>query len=148
VVSDADRLDAIGAIGIARCFAFGGSRERALWDGESTPSLTSLGHFWEKLLKLNETLIPMRPGIWPAGGRSFCMNSCSNFHGNGLNSCLRSGFQETLTAIFRRSVKEAEAGMRKIGRLAVLLVLVQIPGYSQGWFDGLERRTEGSTGGD
>ena len=56
VVSDADRLDAIGAIGIARCFAFGGSRERALWDGVSASSLTSLGHFWEKLLKLNETL--------------------------------------------------------------------------------------------
>ncbi len=38
--------------------------------------------------------------------------------------------------------------MRKIGRLAVLLVLVQIPGYSQGWFGGLERRTAEPTGGD
>ena len=48
IVQDADRLDAIGAIGIARTFAFGGERGRGLED--------SIRHFHEKLLLLKDEM--------------------------------------------------------------------------------------------
>lgn len=66
VVRDADRLDAIGAVGIARTFAFGGAKGRLLYDASETPrdnmsveeyrtkETASVTHFYEKLLKLSE----------------------------------------------------------------------------------------------
>ena len=61
VVGDADKLEAIGAIGIARAFSFGGVKGRALWDGTDTKPAevyvsgtmgTTVQHFYDKLLRL------------------------------------------------------------------------------------------------
>lgn len=67
-VQDADRLDAIGAIGIARCFAYGGHAGRLMYDPNEPPVMHataeaykaskghSLNHFYEKLFLLKERM--------------------------------------------------------------------------------------------
>jgi uncharacterized protein len=56
--ADADRLDALGAIGIARTFAFGGAHGRPIWNpqldaaSDSPYGISSIHHFYEKLLHL------------------------------------------------------------------------------------------------
>ncbi len=55
IVQDADRLDAIGAIGIAKCFAGGSLFNRCIYDPENVKG-TSIGHFYEKLLKLKDLM--------------------------------------------------------------------------------------------
>jgi len=64
VVQDSDRLDALGAIGIARTFAYGGYKQREIYNPAVKPKLcktfssykknkdTSVSHFYEKLLLL------------------------------------------------------------------------------------------------
>jgi uncharacterized protein len=59
ILQDADRLDAIGAIGIARAFNYGGFRNRPIYDPEekiNEEGLSTIAHFYEKLLKLKEMM--------------------------------------------------------------------------------------------
>ena len=55
-VQDADRLDAMGAIGIGRAFAFGGSRGRRMHDPENVDITTTIQHFYDKLLRLMDLM--------------------------------------------------------------------------------------------
>ncbi|MFF2752833.1 HD domain-containing protein [Psychrobacillus sp. NPDC058041] len=69
IVRDADRLDAIGAVGIARTFAYGGAKGRKLYDVSETPrsnmtveeyrskDTASVTHFYEKLLLLSNGMM-------------------------------------------------------------------------------------------
>lgn len=69
IVRDADRLDAIGAVGIARTFAYGGAKGRKLYDNAEeargamsveeyrTKSTASVTHFYEKLLLLKDLMV-------------------------------------------------------------------------------------------
>lgn len=57
IVQDADRLDAIGAVGIARCFAYGGSVGSLLYNPEDqSEKSSSIQHFYDKLFKLKDLM--------------------------------------------------------------------------------------------
>jgi len=68
IVQDADRLDALGAIGIARTFAYGGYQRKSIYDPDIPPNTTlsaeeylhspttSINHFYEKLFHLKRLM--------------------------------------------------------------------------------------------
>lgn len=56
IVQDADRLDALGAIGIARTFAYGGNNNRLIYNPGSADDSDSVFHFYDKLFKLSELM--------------------------------------------------------------------------------------------
>jgi uncharacterized protein len=86
IVQDADNLDAIGAIGIARAFAFGGAKGLSIFNpGENlrftedyvddpTHRTSTIAHFYEKLLKLKENM-NTETGIKLAEGRHQIMEN-------------------------------------------------------------------------
>ncbi|MUK87313.1 HD domain-containing protein [Ornithinibacillus sp. L9] len=55
IVQDADRIDAIGAIGIARTFAYGGANGQLIYH-DNEPDNTSVQHFYDKLFKLKDLI--------------------------------------------------------------------------------------------
>jgi uncharacterized protein len=93
VVQDADRLDAIGAIGIARTFAYGGSKGQPMHDPELPPTMhktkeeyrtsrsSSVNHFHEKLLLLKD-LMNTEPAKRLAQARhDYMVGFLEQFHG-------------------------------------------------------------------
>jgi len=98
IVRDADRLDAIGAVGIARAFAYGGSRGRPIHDPALRPARhrtaraylrsrgSTVNHFYEKLLLLKGRMRTATGRRIAAGRDAFLRRFLDRFHRewNGL----------------------------------------------------------------
>lgn len=91
VVQDADRLDAIGAIGIARTFSYGGHKNRLIYDPEVPVDLhedfetykksdaPTINHFYEKLLLLKERMNTTTAFSIAEGRHQFMVDYLSRF---------------------------------------------------------------------
>lgn len=81
IVQDADRLDAIGAIGIARCFAYGGSKNRILYSpDEKEKKNSSIQHFYDKLFKLKDLMNTESAKLIAAKRHSFMEEYIAEFY--------------------------------------------------------------------
>jgi uncharacterized protein len=106
IVRDADRLDAIGAIGIARAFSYGGSKGRALYDDAISPTMhhTKEAYAQDKGHQslLRKVVVTQRPH-----GNTYCATNCSAktyFYGRFL-SAIYAGVESRKSGyLFKNSV--------------------------------------------
>ncbi|MEO7364557.1 MAG: HD domain-containing protein [Candidatus Saccharimonadales bacterium] len=92
IVHDADKLDALGAVGIARTFAYGGANGRGLYDPADKVTLhqdfesykqnngASLNHFYEKLLLLKDRMYTEAAKELAAGRHQYMEGYLQRFH--------------------------------------------------------------------
>lgn len=98
IVQDADRLDAIGAVGIARAFAYGGSKGRELYNPEESPNeyidmdsykkntSCTINHFYEKLLKLKDLMNTETAKKIALERHNYMINFLDEFHKEVLST--------------------------------------------------------------
>ena len=97
VVQDADRLEAMGAIGIARAFHYGGFKDRLIFDPDILPKMSttkeeyqsneepSINHFYDKLLVLKEKMNTKKGKELATHRHDFMLEYLTQFHSEAGN---------------------------------------------------------------